>query len=279
MTETAPDVQPAASATATIPTIPEGSSGTPAFTVPEQYRDKGWANDVKSLEDVYSKLDGAHNIIGKKNIPGPDASDEELKTFHDQLRPETADKYELSLPEGVEAEINQEEQNVYKQLFHDVGLTPKQANALFQGHIKLEVEKAGKLAEGLPTEEQKDAEFDKLVTAKLGDKADEAIKITMKHALEHSKETKDSIAALPPEQMAAVVDLVHALNGKIPTKGEDGAPQSGDTSAAQSLDEKVKEANRLRMSPEIKDPFHSENKSKRERLKMLDEEIQRAHAK
>ena len=288
MTETAPipDVQPAASATATIPSLStpsEGSTDTPAFAVPEQYAGKTWAQNVKSLEDVYSQFDNQQSLLGKKNIPGPDATDEEIKVFHDQLRPETADKYELVLPEGVEAEINQEEQNVYKQLFHDIGLTPKQANALFQGHIKLETEKAGKLAEGQPTPEEaetaKDAEFDKLVKEKLGDKADEAIKITMKHALEHSEETKAAIAALPPEQMAAVVDLVHALNGKIASTAEEGAPQSGDAGTTQSIDEKVKEANRLRMSPEIKDPFHPENVSMRTKLKELDATIQKALSK
>lgn len=280
MTETAPQAEIPASSTATIPAIPDAGGASEAFSVPEQYAEKSWAANVKSLDDVYSQFDGMQGLIGKKSIPGPDATDEETQEFYNQLRPETADKYELMLPEGVEAEINQDEQNLYKQLFHNLGLTPKQANALFQGHVKLEMEKAGKLAEGQPTEAEaeaaKDAEFDKLVTEKLGDKADDAIKITMAHALEHSAETKKSISDLPPEQMAAIVDLISALDSKIPKDKEDGMPGSGDPSASQTIDQKVEEANKIRMSPEVKDPFHPENASKRAKLKELDSEIQKA---
>lgn len=276
-TETAQAVIPASSTA----TIPMDLGSTPeSFSVPEQYAEKPWAANVRSLDDMYSQFDNMQGLVGKKNIPGANATDEETQAFYNQLRPETADKYELTLPDGVKAEINQDEQNLYKQMFHDLGLTPKQANALFQGHVKLEMEKAGKLAEGQPTPEEaeaaKDVEFGKLVTEKLGDKADEAIKITMAHALQHSQETMDGIKELPPEQMAAIVDLISSLDSKIPKNIEDGMPGSGDAAASQSIDQKVIEANKIRMSPEVKDLFHPENSSKRELLKRLDSEIQKA---
>ena len=263
----------------TEPTTPSPDATTPSFSVPEQYAEKGWAKEVRSLDDVYSRLDGQQALIGKKSIPNAESTDEQWQEFHNQLRPETFDKYDLSLPEGVESEVNQGEQDLYKQLFHDIGLTPKQANALFRGHIKLEMDKQGKITAEQPTTEQLNSEFDKLLTDKLGDKADGALKATLAHALQHSQETKDALAKLPNDQMVAMVELISSLDQKIPKLTEDGAPESGSLSAPQSLQEKVSEANKLRMSPEIKDPFHAENASKRAKLKALDEEIQRAHNK
>lgn len=250
--------------------------GEAAFAVPEQYSDRGWASNVKSLDDVYSQFDNAQTMLGKKTIPGNDATHEQLEEFYSQLRPETLDGYELSLPEGMEVDVNDEQQAAYKQLFSDIGLTPRQANALYQGSAKLEVEKAAKFLEGQPTEEQLNTEFDKVLEEKYGDKADEAIKITLQHALNHSEETKAALADLPNAQMLAMVDLVYSMHGKIPS--EEGAPGTGDpASGSKSLEQKVTEANELRRSPEIKDPFHKDNKSKREQLKALDDAIQKAY--
>ncbi len=249
---------------------------TPDFVVPEAFTDKPWAQNIKSNDDMFSQMDNLQGLIGKKSIPGSDATDEQLQEFYAQLTPES---YELTLPEGVKAEINQEDQDAYKEFFKANGMSQKQAQALFEFHLGKEMGK-------VPTEEQlaeqekvKDVEFDKALDDKYGskEKGDEAVKITLQYALEHSPETKAALANLPNEQLLAIVDIVNSMHGKIPGGTEDVSPAGRETgSGSKTIDQKVKEANELRMSKEIKDPFHPESAAKRERLKLLDEEIQRA---
>lgn len=252
----------------------------PAFAVPEAYADKGYAANIKSHDDLWSQFDNAQSMIGKKSIPGADATDEQVQEFYKQIRPQTSEGYELALPEGIEMEINQDSQNAYKDFFHANGFSPRQAQALFAFHAEQTKAQNDAHTAAQPTQETLDADFDKILSEKYGSKeaGDEAVKITLQHALEHSEETKNALADLPNNQLMAVVDLVNAMHGKLPSKQEEGAPEGGDpATGSQSINDKVKEANKLRMSKEIKDPFHPEQASMRAKLKVLDEEIKKAH--
>lgn len=250
--------------------------GEQTFSVPEAFADKPWAQNIKSNDDMFTQMENLQGLIGKKSIPGSDATDEQLQEFYAQLTPES---YELNLPEGVEAEINQEEQDAYKEFFKANGISQKQAQNLYEFYVKSELGKQ-------PTEEQlaekekaSDVGFDKALDEKYGskEKGDEAVRITLQYALEHSPETKAALAELPNEQLLAVVDIVNSMHGKIPGNAEDTSPAGRETgSGGTSIDQKVKEANKIRMSKEIKDPFHPENTALREKLKNLDDEIRKA---
>jgi len=252
--------------------------GEAAFAIPEQYADRAWAGNVKSLDDLYSQHDNVQTMIGKKSVPGADATDEQLQEYYGQLRPETFEGYDLQLPEGVEAEINTDDQNKYKEFFHSIGLTPRQANDLFQFHVGQEGEKAaGQQTAKFENEDAFNAELDKAYGSR--EEGDAAIKIMLEHAILQSPETKQLIADLPNDQLLAVLALTNSMHKKIPSKAEEGAPGTGEGAGktVASMDQKVAAANKLRMDPKIKDPFHPEHHNLRQQLKTLDDEIQRGH--
>lgn len=97
------------------------------FTIPEQYKSKNWAKNIKSLDDLYKSYDNAQSLIGKKTIGIPDfekASEEEIKSFYDKLTPKTIEDYEFS------EEMTQEEKEFYGNLFKDNGVNKKSAQAM-----------------------------------------------------------------------------------------------------------------------------------------------------
>lgn len=75
-------------------------SGGPEFSVPEAYREKGWASKVKSLDDVYRQIDNLDSLAGKKTIGALDydkATPDEIEAYHAKLRPEGIDAYGLAM--------------------------------------------------------------------------------------------------------------------------------------------------------------------------------------
>ena len=258
---------------------PVADAPTDAFSVPEQYADKGWAKEVKSIDDVYSQLDGAQALIGKKSIPGTDATDEQLQDFYKQIRPQTSEGYELNLPEGVEMEINKDDQNSYKDFFHSIGLSSKQANQMFQFHVSHEMGKAPTEEQLKAQNDQQDTDFDKALAEKYGDadKGDAALKIVLQHALQCSVETNEAIKALPNDSMMAMVDLVNHMHGKIPSSAEDGPPEPGAVNHTSSPDDKLKEWAKLSLEAKKLSPLDAEYDSTRAKLKTLDEEVQKLY--
>lgn len=97
------------------------------FTIPEQYKDKNWAKNIKSLDDLYKSYDNAQSLIGKKTIGIPDfekASEEEIKSFYDKLTPKDIKDY------NFDDEMTQEEKEFYGNLFKENGVNKKSAQAM-----------------------------------------------------------------------------------------------------------------------------------------------------
>lgn len=87
---------------------------------------KGYKNPEQAMNAYRNLLryqGGAKNVV---EIPGDDADPETLQQFHRQVgAPETPDAYEIKLPESVE--IPEQNLNAVKGIFHEAGLTPRQA--------------------------------------------------------------------------------------------------------------------------------------------------------
>lgn len=98
-------------------------------SLPEEIRAEG---ALKQFKDVGSLAKSYIHLNKKRNdslvLPGEDAKPEEVEAFYNKLgRPESPDKYELKLPEGVQA--NEEMLKGFKELAHKNGILPKQAQA------------------------------------------------------------------------------------------------------------------------------------------------------
>ena len=76
-----------------------GEGTTPEFSVPEEYAENKWANDIKSQDDLWKQLANSQELIGKKQITPIDyetASEEDVAKYHSSIVPESPDAYKFS---------------------------------------------------------------------------------------------------------------------------------------------------------------------------------------
>lgn len=202
----------------------ETPSEAPSFAVPETYQGKDWANNIKSSDDMWKQMDGMQGLIGKKTVPGQDATDEEWDAFHSKLRPETAESYEFNYGDIDPSNINQEEALTYKEGMHKLGLTQKQAQGLLELQMQVEGAKT-------QTSEEKGADFTSKAKELFGDKAAEAIKIGNTYLRDLPEEQQVAIQELPNDQLLSVSKLLNQLHNKYT---REDSPNSGDTDPIRS---------------------------------------------
>lgn len=106
------------------------STSTPQFAVPDAYKDKPWANKIKTGDDLWKQLENAQTLIGRRN-PVPDfnnATPQEIEDFLGQMRPESKDAYDFS--GGDKDYVASELDPQFAEALHKAGLPPKIANSL-----------------------------------------------------------------------------------------------------------------------------------------------------
>ena len=274
----------------TTPVPDQPAAQSQAFSVPEAYAGKPWVEKIKSSDDLWKTLDNAQGLLGRRpNIPGQDASEEDWNRFYTALgRPESPDKYDLKdidgLPEGADLKPFKAKAAA---LAHQIGLTPKQAEKLWQGYLAEEMKSTSEIrAKAAEEKKRLDDEFDALAKEHFGDGFDSA-----------SKATQDAVSRLVPEKLrgayadiaenpkalTALVALVNGMNGEMEKlRKEYGAegklPGSGDTVGSKSIDEVRKELAALRTSPEARDFLNPKNKETIKRIEQLAGMVQ-AHYK
>jgi len=94
-------------------------------------QNKGWQEDPFKAVKSYQELEKFRGADEKSLIKLPKDFDEEgaLDPIYDRLgRPESADKYEIKLPEGIP--IDEARLSAFKEAAHKLGLNNKQAAAL-----------------------------------------------------------------------------------------------------------------------------------------------------
>jgi uncharacterized protein YpuA (DUF1002 family) len=98
---------------------------------------------ITTVSGMAKMLVSAEGMVGKDKVvvPGEDASQEELDSFHNKMgRPEKDDGYELTLPEGLK--YSDEDMKSFRVAAHKMGLSATHAKALFDWHTSLSVEGA-----------------------------------------------------------------------------------------------------------------------------------------
>lgn len=236
------------------------------FVIPEAYADKDWTKNVKSMDDMFSQFDNAQSLIGKKNIPSEESSQEEWNEFYNKLgRPEEAGNYELSLPEGAEFEINDELQLEAKELFHEIGLTQKQAQKLFEYDAQRQL-KAAEAAH--MTDEQLDAQFDEMAAEAFGKDKGAILKQAKVAVGKMSEKSQEAFSGLDNKSMVAMAGILSELVGQYTS--EDGVPSTdGSSGSAQGIDEIRSELSQLALSPAAKDVMHPEHRGTAQKIDEL----------
>lgn len=104
-------------------------------TLPEDIRGEKVFDRVSNFEGVMKSLASAEKMVGKDKIPIPNeaSSEADWDTFYTAGgKPQTATEYGLTRPEELPEEYYSEElATAAQELFHKIGLSKKQADALF----------------------------------------------------------------------------------------------------------------------------------------------------
>lgn len=100
---------------------------TEPIKLPDEYKEKGWASSVVDEEGnldiarVCAKIEGQEHLLGKKVLPGKDATEEEWKDFAEKMTKDYTDDEYTSVLDGLETKAEM------VAALKEQGLTPSQA--------------------------------------------------------------------------------------------------------------------------------------------------------
>jgi hypothetical protein len=130
---------------------PEGGAQDWRASLPEEIRGEESIKNFKDVADLTKGFIETKKLVGNATkIPKADAKPEEWDAFHAKLgRPESADKYEIKVPEG--AKWDDATDVKVKELFFKAGLPPRQAQALVDGYNAMQTEQLAAYTKSLET--------------------------------------------------------------------------------------------------------------------------------
>lgn len=254
--------------------ISRGDLSTPVsdFSIPDNYKEAKWAQNIKSSDDLWKQMNDAQGLIGKKSIPSHDSSDEEWADFYSKMRPESADKYEFSLPEGLEIDNDNEEvkaENEFiREMFHKYGLSQKQAAGLYQDYTAFKLGQNPSEEEIAAQKEEQDRDFEAKAKEAFGDKTKEVMKEASREFASLSEEAQGEMNGLSNESLIFIMNKINSTISKEDTMTSGEASTSG-----QSIDEIRSELANLRVSAEYKDPTHPDHKKTALKVEELREKM------
>lgn len=271
----APPAQQSMSASfpSTTPASTQATGTDGDFSVPEAYKDKTYLKDVKSLDDVYKKLDGAQNLIGQKvTFPTEDSTEEELRNFNRSAgMPENAEDYVFEATGDVPRDAAFDSE--IKKLFHDAGLSLKAGSKLQKSFESLMLEKQKQLAD------QNDDAFDKLSKDVFGDRVDEVLASSKSLIEENIPESlREAFSGLSNEALVTMAAVLDGIKSKyinedsINDKRGFGDSQGG-------VDALRKQARELLAHPAKNDPFHEDHKNINDQVTEIYAQIAKLSAK
>lgn len=206
--EIAPAVADTAAPTTSAPAVttppveqrPQISTDTPAFSVPDAYKDKPWAAKIKSQDDVYKQIDNLQGLVGKKSVV-PDfeqSTPEQIEEYFSALRP--ADKSAYKFGDGADETFT----GTVADLFSANGISAYQGNKIIEGYQAFEraqLEEA-RSADGFKAE----------MTKSFGDKYDGNVTAVVKEHKTHlSTEDQALMDSLPNSYLGLVYRLTENM--------------------------------------------------------------------
>ena len=61
------------------------------FTIPDEYKDKAWASQMHSVEDMWKKIDNQEKYISKGQLPHRDSSESDIEAFTEKMKKYTSE--------------------------------------------------------------------------------------------------------------------------------------------------------------------------------------------
>lgn len=234
--------------------------------IPEEFRDRPYLNDLKALpvgpdayKSLFSKLDGAQKLIGKKTgIPEATAPMEEWDQFYTRLRPATAEEYETKA--GTDPDFAK----AVKSMFHEAGLSKGQAGKL---QAKFDAFVAEKTAATTAESKRLDEEFDALTKSAFGAENVKVLESGKQLLTELTPDNlKPHLARLPNEALVVLAGVMANVRAKYLSEDKGGGNGNGGGGAPTDEAALRDEARKLMALPEYKDFRHTNHEKTKQRV-------------
>ena len=189
------------------------------FTIPEEYKEAGWAGKIKSIEELWKAHANAQSLIGKKTVGVPDenSTDEEWVEFNKKMS-----------PEGTEYQFTEDTPDEDKSFFNETlsknGINKRAGDALLKAYNE---HYSAKL------EEMRDkGKFWEMAKERFKDDDQDTLKSSYDTIKEYSSEADHAvISSLTNNQMLSVTAVINGVikaYGVSPgSKLNDGKTSSG----------------------------------------------------
>lgn len=188
------------------------------FKVPEKFAKESWANEVKSVDDLWEKMNGAQKLIGKDKIvlPGENATSDELTAFYERMgRPKNPEGYEFKSIESLkEITRNADLDHGMKKILFENGVSKEAGEKIVSAYEEV-VYTMHKPA--IDASAERNLEFQKLADEVLGDDkvaSMEAFKSVMREALGEKAYLADKIEGMSNEELLPLIVFSKNIHDK-----------------------------------------------------------------
>lgn len=238
-----------------------------ASSIPEAYRERPWAKELTSSEEMFKMLDETKTLVGKRpaGIPQDTAPSEEWSEFNKAFGvPEKAEEYKFVEP-GEGQEVNPEFQKGIADIMHKAGVSQKQLGLIEPAFNELVSKLAG---EAGGDSEQANADFDKLALDTFGTREEEVMKngkaLIAKYIPESMKTHQESISN---ENLIILAGVLDGITKEFIS--EDRIPDGGNVVGPVTQADKEVEGRRLMMTDEYRDAFNPGHDAMQSRVNKL----------
>lgn len=248
-----------------------GAGGTATFEIPTEYRDRPYLKDVKDLPSVLKMLDGAQKKLGERpaGIPQESATDDEWTKYFATTRPEKPDAYEFKRDDATAKAlgIKPENEAKVKSIFHEAGLTKRQAAIIQTKYEALQMEQAKDI---VAQNAKMDEDFEKLAETSFGKEADKVL--TQGKALIEKylpQNMKAFLGKLDNNSLVVLAGFAKAMKEKFMGQDEIPAGGEGGGEGAATEAEIRKQASTLMALPAYSNKFDKDHEKVKKQVEEL----------
>ena len=179
------------------------------FVIPDEYKEKAWANQMHSIDDMWKKIDNQEKYISKGQLPHRDSSESDIEAFTEKMKKYTSD-LDYSDLTGKDEEL---------------------AKALKESGVpKFQAKEVVKLIKGREAKEYGEEEFAALLNEKFkGRESDlDKAKAMLK---EMGEEKSAALLSKRNDVVADVMDILAEVSKKYNVSSATTMAKLGDTAA------------------------------------------------
>jgi hypothetical protein len=113
----------------------ESTSSSAEFVIPDEYKEKGWSQKIKSPEDLWKQLDSTQSLIGKKSVVPEFKDSQEKMEYLAQFKPADKAEYRNYFPEEGVPDTTKE---FFTNAFDEANISSEQAEKVLGKYFEYE---------------------------------------------------------------------------------------------------------------------------------------------